>query len=206
VKTSSKRKNPPKCIGVESDKNNLSKYEIQNDKLRINKKTLIYWKSLGIPVYLFYVRDNSGEFNCYYKRFTEILLVNEDYDRYKSNYFKDFYEVNDGNSFIAFKESNALDAGFARDLFIDYVHWSYYKGTITYLDPNIMGLNNFKSDGVFEDMMRQYKDKITDTFNRTRQILEHLGYDTDKKSYTTNRPIASQFTSASDDGTPISCL
>lgn len=206
VKTSSGRKNPPKCIGVERGRNELSKFEIRNDKLRINKKTLIYWKGLGIPVYLFYIHDYSGDFNCYYKRFTEILVVNEEYNRYESNYFRYFYKVNNDNYFIGFKESNNLDAGFARDLFIDYVHFSYYKGMIAYLNPNDIGLKNFRADGVFQHMIEQYKDKITDTFNRTRQILEHLGYDTDKKSYTLSRPVIPQSTSASDDDKPISCL
>jgi hypothetical protein len=105
--------------------------------------------------------------DCYYKRFTEILTAEKMDGEY--GYHDKFYKVNEHSSFIAFKDRENGDFGFARDLFYDYVHWSYHKGSITYLDPNVIGLNKSMSDGIFVDMIETYKNKILFTFEKTKR-------------------------------------
>jgi len=179
VKPSGNERYTPQYKGIEKGRNELSKYEIHNQNLKIDESAFHYWRGLGIPIYLFVVIQDFSDvgretLDCYYKRFTEILTNEEKRDEYK--YYDDFYKVNDGSSFVAFKDAGELDGGFARDLFIDHVHLSYSKGNITYLDPREMGLKKFKSNGVFVDMLKIYKDKIIPTFYKTKQNLEYLGY------------------------------
>jgi len=129
-----------------------------------------------MPVYLFAVvqsiDDGQEELDCYYKRFTPILTGDTIPERYA--YYADFYKVNEGDSFIAFRHLGAF--GFARDLFIDHVRWCYYKGSITYLDPRAIGLSQFGADGLFIDLFESYKERVCSVYDKTRQYLERLGY------------------------------
>jgi hypothetical protein len=179
------RKNSPKFIRTDQVRNGLCEYSIHNSNLKINQKTLNYWRVLGIPSYLFAVvekSDDNGEviLDCYYKRFTE-FITNEDAQNNFDPY-EPFYKVNNHSSFIAFKNHDEGTLGFARDLFIDHVHWSYYKGAITCLDPRTIGLRQFSEDYIFVDMLKSYKDKVIPTFHKTRQNLERLVYLDEKNS------------------------
>lgn len=152
--------------------NGLDKYAISNSNLVIDDKTLHYWKGLGIPVYLFAIVQSATDsdeqrLDCYYKRFTPVLTTSKKQEEL------DFYKVSDGTSFIAFAHPTKKRLGFARDLFIDYMRWSYYKGFITYLPPETIGLDQFPGENaVFIDLLKEYKDKVCLTYAKTRSFLE----------------------------------
>jgi hypothetical protein len=127
-------------------KNGLREYRIDNSNLQIKQKTINYWKVLGIPTYLFVIVEKPGrnaneKLDCYYKRFTEFITNENTQSEFDPS--KQFYKANIRNSFIAFENHDGGTRGFARDLYIDHVHWSYYKGVITCLDPRAIGLKQF---------------------------------------------------------------
>ncbi len=169
VKTFSENTAQPKFRKVNTGLNSLDEYQISNSNLKVDENTLNYWRGLGLPAYLFAVVEGKGVLDCYYKRFTPIL-TGADYKPYTG-----FFKVNDGDSFIAFKYPDARSEGFARDLFIDHVHWSYHKGAVEYPDPRTIGLNDFKEGGVFVDIFPTYKTQILSVYNKTKQYLEQLG-------------------------------
>jgi hypothetical protein len=79
-------------------------------------------------------------------------------------------------SFHAFKDADKRTQGFARDLFIDHVRCSYAKGSITYLDPASMGLNQFQANSVFGDIFEDYEKQIREAYATTKEFLErYLG-------------------------------
>ncbi len=176
VKTYSKETANLKYVGIEKDLNGLAKYEIHNSHLNVGRKTLTYWQSLGMPVYIFVVVQTivdggKEQLDCYYKRFAPILTGNT---IPKYAYYDSFYKVNDVDSFIAFKRPGV--GGFARDLFIDHVRWCYSRGSIAYSDPSALGLTSFKADAVFAELLRTYKKQVCAVYDRTKAYLEHLGY------------------------------
>jgi hypothetical protein len=81
----------------------------------------------------------------------------------------EFYKVSDGASFKAFLRPGWQ--GFARDLFIDYVRWTYHKGSIAYPDPREFGLTQFERDRLFLDMFPEYEQRIRETFELTKRLL-----------------------------------
>ncbi len=173
VKTFSEETAKPQFIEVDSRLNGLQKFRIINQNLIIDEKTLQYWRGLGMPVYLFTVVQSSADaserevLDCYYKRFTEVLTTEPNQGDF------DFYKVNNGSAFIAFAQPDEKRLGFARDLFIDYMRWNYYKGWITYLNPRTIGLNQFiEEGGVFGDMLSQYKESVCITYRKNRKFLE----------------------------------
>jgi hypothetical protein len=172
IKTLSDKRTRPKPFGI-SALNGLEQYKIGSSKLRVDESTLTYWKAFGLPIYLFAILlEGKGEeemLNCYYKRFTPILTERSSQDK------EYFYKVNSGrNIFLAFKSSGKKSDGFTRDLFIDYTRWNYFKGSITYLNPRILGLQEFPEEGVFVDLFAEYYQKIISTYNRTTQYLQLL--------------------------------
>lgn len=116
-------------------------------------------------------RGGSGDYNvdCYYKRFTPVLTQA---DKNQSDLC--FYKVNHSNSFIAFADSQRKTGGFARDLFIDYIRWNYYKGSIAYLNPREIGLNQFPAKNIFPELFQAYQDKIISTYNITKIYIEQI--------------------------------
>lgn len=129
---------------------------------------------MGIPVYLFAIIQSKvgskGErLDCYYKRFSNQLTKAIDYS--SINFYDQFYKVNNGAAFIAFKDENKRVQGFARDLFIDHVRWCYFKGSITYLSPRALGLEQFTEDGIFGDLFEDYQDQITSVYKKIGQYL-----------------------------------
>jgi hypothetical protein len=169
VKTFSKETAEPKSIGIEKRLNLLEKYQINNSNLTIDKKTLLYWKTLGMPVYLFAICDEGEKLNCYYKRFTPILTQDN-----KNQSKESFYKVNRENIFIAFADPERRIGGFARDLFIDYIRWNYYKGSIAYLNPRDIGLAQFPDENIFPELFQEYQGKIIPTYIKTKSYIEQI--------------------------------
>lgn len=178
IKTLSEEYANPKFMEVAEGYNGLSTFEIHNPHLKIEESTLQYWRGLGMPVYLFAIIQSNAEsgeekLDCYYKRYTPILTKAIEYSA--KNFHNEFYKVNNGNSFIAFKDKVNRTQGFVRDLFIDHVRWCYYKGSVTYLDPRALGLEQFKSEGIFGDLFKDYEEQICSVYNKTGQYLKRLG-------------------------------
>src|SRR5260370_9753942 len=168
--------NKPELKGTEV-LNGLEKYVIRNSHLKVDERTLRYWKGLGLPMYLFVVARTkaSGQseddvLDCYYKRFTPVLTMEEKQEGLW------FYKVNRGLKFIAFAK-NPVGQGFALDLFIALMRWSYYKGNIAYVNPRMLGLTQFPEEGtVFPELFRDYKERICDTYSKVKQFLDiHCG-------------------------------
>ncbi|MFH1008275.1 MAG: DUF4365 domain-containing protein [Candidatus Latescibacterota bacterium] len=156
-------------------RNQLRRYSIEHNYLEIDARTQRYWRGLGMPVYLFVIvysesQGISGRLDCYYQRFTPILTTNATQEQ------ADFYKVNDGTTFLAFADQNTRIGGFARDLFIDLMRCSYSKGSISYISPRIMGLEQFpEEDAVFKELFGDYREIIRVTYDKTRRFLEQLG-------------------------------
>jgi len=172
IKTLSDKRTRPKPYGI-SALNALEQYKIGSSKLKVHETTLTYWKAFRLPIYLFAILlEGKGEedgLNCYYKRFTPILTERSSQD---TEYF---YKVNSGrNKFLAFKNFDKKSDGFTRDLFIDYTRWNYFKGSITYLNPRKLGLQEFPEEGVFVDLFAEYYQQIINTYNRTTKYLQLL--------------------------------
>ncbi|MDP8242103.1 MAG: DUF4365 domain-containing protein [Candidatus Celaenobacter antarcticus] len=177
VKTFSEETAKPQFIRIAEGYNYLNEFEIHNSNLKIERKTLQYWQGLGIPVYLFAVVQSNidkgkEQLNCFYKRFTPIITGDTLLKDYA--YYDKFYKVNYEDSFIAFKTPGAY--GFARDLFIDYVRWCYYKGSISYPNPRTLGLLQFPEDSVFTDLLKTYKERVCTAYDKTKVYLTQLGY------------------------------
>ena len=165
-----------KTTFVDNDRihNGLDRYQIRYSKLRIDDKTLNYWKGLGIPVFLFAVavKSSGQQMDCFYRRYTPLLTTTSTDPSGK--YYEGFYRANEGVSFCAFKDTDRRTQGFARDLFIDHVRCSYAKGLLTYLNPEIMGLNQFRSDIVFSDLFKEYENLIRSAYKQTGKYLKAL--------------------------------
>jgi hypothetical protein len=175
VKTFSEQTSKPQFIEVDKRLNGLWKFRIVNQNLTIDERTLHYWKGLGMPVYLFAVVQSVTStrkeevLDCYYKRFTEVLTT-----RAKQEDF-DFYKVNNRSAFIAFAQPEERRLGFARDLFIDLMRCSYSKGSISYISPRTLGLEQFPEEGaVFGDLFEEYHENILRTYAKTRKFLERI--------------------------------
>lgn len=173
VKTFSEETAKPQFVGVETKLNLLKKYTIANPNLVIDNRTLHYWKGLGMPVYLFAVVQSAAtdekdeHIDCYYERFTPVLTT----DAQQKDLF--FYKANEGSKFLAFAREKERKQGFARDLFIDYMRWAYYKGSIAYLNPRTLGLNQFdEENAIFVDLFNEYKERVCITYAKTRRFLE----------------------------------
>jgi len=167
----------PQHVGVETKLNGLDKYTIANSNLVVDARTVCYWKRFGLPVYLFVVAhtpavaQEDDNLDLYYKRFTPVLTKDEK----QEDLF--YYRVSRGHKFIAFARESDKRQGFARDLFIDLMRWSYHKGTIDYLNPRRLGLQQFpEEDTVFHDLFREYKERVCVTYSKTKKFLEeHCG-------------------------------
>lgn len=175
VKTLSNETAKIEKIGVEN-LNGLDKYKITHPNLNIDNTTRHYWRKLGMPVYLFAIiiteatDEKKEELNCYYMRFTPCLTSTTQHGNLG------FYKANQGEQFLAYKDKRGRKLGFVRDLFIDYMRWVYYKGSINYLNPRTLGLNQFgEKDAVFTDITPEYEQKILEAYAKTRQFLKDKG-------------------------------
>ena len=156
-------------------RNQLLRHSIKHNRLKINAKTQRYWRGLGMPVYLFVIvysksQGHIGRLDCYYQRFAPILTTNATEEQAY------FYKVNDGTTFLAFADQKTKTGGFARDLFIDLMRCSYSKGSISYISPRIIGLEQFPDeDAVFSELFGEYREIIRITYDKTIKFLEHSG-------------------------------
>jgi Domain of unknown function (DUF4365) len=168
-------RNKPKSLGNRTATlNALEAFSIQNSNLTIKASTLDYWKGLGFPAYLFVVvhteagSDSPDEMAMYYKRFTPVLTgTSKQEDEY-------YYRVDkDGVRFRAFANEERQVQGFARDLFIDFMRWSYFKGNIAWTNPRKLGLHQFpEEDDVIEEFIDKYKTPLCETYVKTKKYLE----------------------------------
>jgi hypothetical protein len=168
----------PRSLGHDADRkfSGLEAFAITNSNLIIDQDTLDYWKGLGLPTYLFVVAITKGDgaqpdsMAMFYKRFTHVLTrdVNQKDER--------FLRVDDnGVKFRAFADEQGKTHGFARDLFVDLMRWTYFKGSIAWLNPRKLGLNQFsEKDNVFRDLMQDYKTQICETYLLAKKYLEEL--------------------------------
>jgi hypothetical protein len=174
VKTISVRHTKLEYLGPKVRLNQLDEYKIKNPNLHIDERTLQYWRGLGMPIYLFAIIHSeplgqAGQLDCYYKRFTPILTTTRSQEQ------EDFYKVNDGTAFLAFADRQVNKYGFARDLFIDLMRCSYSKGSISYISPRTIGLEQFPDENaVFVDLLTEYQEKVLMTYEKTRGFLEGI--------------------------------
>jgi len=170
VKTTNRKVVEIKEKGIDKGLNNLKKFTIKYKTSgemcpKIEPDTLEYWKNFEIPIYCFVVVENGADnFDCYYKRYTPILHEN---DMKKAEKEACLYRIyKSGDRFLVFSDEEKQIGGFVRDLFIDYIRCKYYKGHLAYLNPRIIGLNQFPANNqVFIDLYKEYKQKIDATFN-----------------------------------------
>jgi hypothetical protein len=156
----------PKLVEPSDKKNQLDRYTLAGAK-KVDEMTLNYWKGLGLPPYLFYVVEdpNTPGLECYYKRYTAFLdgHIDDDYE-IGSTWF---YKVNIEASFKGFADPDTKLWGFARDLLIDYVRLSYFKGYVAPLIPAEFGFWPFPHDiekanlkTYFPELIRMHRTKI----------------------------------------------
>jgi hypothetical protein len=173
VKTFSSKTAKPEMVGKDQN-NGLEEYRIPNSNFKLNKKDLAYWMTLGMPAYMFAIYDEGSKLTCYYKRFSRHLTVRN----LEIDFKAEFYRVSDHNEFLAFADPERKCGGFARDLFIDYIRWTYSRGLLTYLNPRRVGLEQF-SEGidksiVFVDILKPYLPEIRKAYRHTEILLKHL--------------------------------
>ncbi len=125
-------------------------------KPEISPTLLEYWKSSPIPVFLFWVKDIPGngspdgpdffERRVFYKRYTPIV---HNLSKHKNEKFKPFTE-----------------AGFKRDLIVDYARSLYRMGFAPVIKPRdflnidekiLMGFEKYI---LFQDVASEYRDSI----------------------------------------------
>ena len=176
VKTFSTSSGRPKFEGINDGKNSLETYKISNTNLKINAPTLWYWRALSIPVFLFAIAEDSknNQLIVYYKRYTpKLIKKSPNIPNIQKEYCNDFYKVSSNYKFLAFADNETNSHGFARDLFIDYMRCLYSKGSIAYLNPRALGLNQFPdSQNIFPDLFEDYKEEIGNTYNMLKSYFE----------------------------------
>jgi len=148
--------------------NHLNEYTI-SPSISIDKDTTEYWKLLGMPTYLFVIIPNESSVDIFYKRYTPILTGNK-----TPQAEMPFYKVNDGLSFLPFSNMDNKVGGFTRDLYIDQIRANYSKGQITYMNPQLLGLNQFPAqdkDIVFRDIFDEYQINFEETFEQLRKVF-----------------------------------
>lgn len=169
VKTSSQLK--PIFVQIDTSMSNgLETYSISNSKLNTKEATLNYWRGLNIPTYLFVIgidRTQADKMDCYYKRYTAMLTKNEPPDKH-------FYKVSKGNTFIGFVDPRHKQGGFARDLYIDYMRCDYSRGFVAFLDPELMGLNQFGPQIIFADLVKEYRANISKYYEQIIPMMNKI--------------------------------
>jgi hypothetical protein len=174
VKTLSAHYVKLESLGRKKGFNELNEYRIVNQNLYIDERTLQYWRGFGMPVYLFAIVHSEplhqgSQLNCFYKRFTAILTTA------RTQKEENFYQVNEGTTFLAFADWQTKRFGFARDLFIDLMRCFYYKGSISYISPRTLGLEQFpEENAVFGDLFEEYRENVYRTYAKTREFIERI--------------------------------
>lgn len=168
-------RNRPKSLGHRTPSlNALEAFSIVNSNLAVKESTLDYWRRLALPTYLFVVAHTRGghgkphQRSMYYKRFTPVLT------RVSKQETEDYYRVDeDGARFRAFADDDNRTQGFARDLFVDVMRWSYFKGNISWMNPRNLGLLQFpERNNVFKEFIEVYKERICETYSNTKPYLD----------------------------------
>jgi len=144
---------------------------------KIELKTVEYWKGFNIPLYLFVVKKDDDEFNCYYSRLTPILHKNKSVDElWEKIKNADFYKASEKSNFKLITKRNGRDGGFARDLFIDSVRCAYQNGSTYYKDAKEFGLNKWpENDAVYIDLLTEKETEYKDKLKKGLSLLEREG-------------------------------
>lgn len=158
------RTNPKLIRRKEKGSKNLL-YQFQSNFKIDNPRTLQYWKGFDFPVFLFLITTKDKKLSCYYKRYTPIL---HDISKEKD---EKFYLVNEEQQFLAYKEEKRQDGGFCRDLFIDHLRCRYTKGVLTGVDPKDLGLKYYSKNTIYQDVVKDYKNQIMETYKLYKTIL-----------------------------------
>jgi len=174
VKTLSADYVKPLFLGPKIQLNQLNEYRIAHSNLQIDERTLQYWRGFGMPVYLFLIVHSEplhqgGTLDCFYKRFTAVLTTKATQDQ------ENFYKANEGTSFLAFADQRSKRYGFARDLFIDLMRCSYYKGSISYISPRTIGLEQFpEADAYFMDLLKEYRENVYGAYLKAKNFFDGI--------------------------------
>src|SRR5437588_11171863 len=103
-----------KCKWVEQSRlNGLDTYTLSGAP-GVHKRTINYWKGLGLPAFLFIViedtSDGKSRLDCYHKRCTPLLTGSANSD--DRNATRAFYHANDEQKFRAYADPNNEEYGF----------------------------------------------------------------------------------------------
>lgn len=191
VKTTSWEQVSIENEGKDPEHNNLLRARIfehdsKTHKYSINNATLNYWSGFEFPIYLFVIIKNSdGNFNCYYKRYTPILhqATEKWQEKEREEYF---FEANQSAIFLAFADPAKRVRGFARDLFIDYMRCNYFRGSLTYKNPQDFGLEQFSQNEntTFYDLYEEYRDRINATYKKYKSFFGFVKANQERKKIT----------------------
>jgi hypothetical protein len=178
VKSTTATKVTPKLDESRDHKNGLDRYTLTGAE-RVDDKTISYWKGLGLPSYLFYVVEDptTRALNSFYKRYTPFLDgdITDDY-KIGSTWF---YKANKEASFRGFADPDRKLLGFSRDLLIDYVRLSYFKGHVVPLIPAQFGFWPFPTDEgkanlktYFPELIKPHRQKIEEMRDWLANVLK----------------------------------
>lgn len=167
--------------GEKSPLNGLLKYTLKKAE-KVDERTINYWKGLGLPAFLFYIIENecngAAHLECYHKRYTPLLDGHPSPDDKIGT--RAFYQVSKGGKFLSFADFQKEIGGFARDLIMDYVRLSYFKGYVVQLTPSQLGFWPFpdkeEPDAVryFDNPLKWHREMIENNCRWTTDLLTQL--------------------------------
>lgn len=144
---------------------NLNHLKEFRSNLSIKEETLNYWRGFDFPIFLFLVNVKDTKLDCFYRRYTSIL-----HQRLNQNEGS-FYQVNNGNKFIAFRNKKGWPGGFCRDLFLDHLRCEHNKGMLSGVDPKDLGLTeHYIKDALYKGVFEDYKKQIQETFDKYKKF------------------------------------
>jgi len=125
----------------------------------IPENTLAYWRGFNFPVFVFRVLLTEDRTLAFYKRYTTIL---HGIDKEES---LPFYLASAGTNLIAYIQKDRT-WGFCRDLFFDHLKCQHYRGMLSGIDPEDLGLSGWIQDALYSGVFDHYKGKIKETYAR----------------------------------------
>lgn len=124
---------------------------------KIPDTTLTYWRGFNFPVFVFRVLLTENKTLAFYKRYTTVL---HGIDTEES---LPFYLANMDTKLQAYiyKERTW---GFCRDLFFDHLKCQHYRGMLSGVNPDDLGLSGWKQDALYKGVFDHYKERIKKTY------------------------------------------
>lgn len=126
---------------------------------KISDKALAYWRGFNFPVFVFRVLLTEEKTLVFYKRYTTIL---HGIDKEES---LPFYLANEGTKLSAYIYKKRT-WGFCRDLFFDHLKCQHYRGMLSGVNPDDLGLSGWKQDALYTGVFDHYKERIRKTYLR----------------------------------------